>query len=1212
MLGKKADLQISHGKVDCLLHPVTTLAFVPLQDSRPLLFVGEGPFLHIYSHDRLNCLASQRIFDSQSVHGITYLTAFSGPYGKESNTLVFLYGGSSICFLVIDHLTPKTQPGFQIKFISSTIQTDDWILDASFKPIADDSENVQRDFFHVLLVNSHNCLQYLRIQALSYPESKYDWHLCHFIEGPKLILYSAHISWSSIGRGLVAAGTVLGEVLLWSFDSDDIISNSKYPYFYLVHYTFYGHEGSVFGVRISDERTDSLSIPAGRYLASCSDDRTIRVWDISSVDDESATDMFDQSTGDITLPHRSHKVSSLPVATTMGHTSRIWGLRFLHHTTEDSLLLSFGEDATSQIWRFRPQSDAVGSGQVGQAWDHHLQHECTFEFHVKRNIWSATAYRDVDGHYVISTGGADGRIVCFSLNDDRGHSLAGTSRTAEWTVTSVLDKLKYDDEKSSFKGTIAAKADVNIMPENVFKSLKGHWNVYRRLESEMSTYQSGKFIGTASFEMRSPTDPAYDAEYLYIENGDFHSEQGLIIPATRRYIYRFQRNAKIISAWFVKAEDGLAVDYLFHNIDFTSCEQEYFSGTNGRSRLLLEANGHHLCINDNYLADYLFRFQGMICDYWDLKYSVKGPRKAYSTTTQYVRDDSHHTAKNDSMSENAIRTMSNSGDRSETGHDTAVPDMGTFSTYTWVGDDQLLALTTKGYLLLGNISYPRTQEDKTAKNQIKPEGLWAKVDYLADLETFCLVRSIQHPAITLFVGRTRSMYFYEHHKLIKSQIRLPGKPTYLKSHVINHRKNEVFDQNLRKVKLLIIASCPRSLIGCALYVDVDLEISSYSLSSSFAIYLQRPFIVTSSCFSNTKNMLFLGSRNGALAIYEHTAISTDHNNLRRSFVSHGINGRDAITVIENLPLRSSTFDTGAYILTAGRDGTYSIHLVTTERPRDQATSSMGFQTVHTCKLPFGPNIEGACFNRTTEELWLWGFASKDFVVWNESCKTKVMTVECGGAHRNWAFSPGDDGDAGGQFAWTKASSCRVYSQPRASHQVLKQGGHGREIKTAAVSPPIKLLDGQVAKLVATGAEDTAIRIFLAPSRMGDGAQLAPQGLQCLGVFTKHTSGLQQLRWSPNGKLLFSAAGCEEFFVWCVRPAPCVKIGLVCEAICPSVTEAADLRIMSFDVMKVGSDDDETNGVGLPIHRYLLTMVYSDSTMRVRILVIPSYFNCNQS
>lgn len=1103
--------------------------------------------------------------------------------------------------LCIDHFTQSARIPFMIKRLSSIIQTDDWILDAAFRPEADTVKNVEKSFFHVVLVNSHNCIQYLRLQAISCPDRTYDWCLSHLTSGPELMLYSAHLVWSSTGRFLVAAGTIFGEVLLWSFHGDAITFHPEYPISSLLHYIFHGHEGSVFGVRISEEPTDSLSIPAGRCLASCSDDRTIRVWDISRVDKESALDRSDRSIEDGSSPYSTHETSSLPVSTTMGHNSRIWGLRFLRHSREGSLLLSFGEDATSQIWHLQTQSNATDPGQVGETGNAHLQHECTFEYHAKRNIWSATAHRGTDGNYTISTGGADGRIICFGVEDHGGLLRMGKSWTTEWTMNNVLDELNYDDGTSSFEELIAAKLSVKILPENIFTAFQGHWNVYRRLESEICTYPSGIFQGTASFEMRPPTDPAYDAEYLYLEYGQFSSEQGLKIAATRRYVYRFQRNINTISAWFVKAEEGSPVDYLFHYVNFTSCQQGSFLQANGRRRCFLEAAGQHLCIEDDYQAKYLFKFDDCRCDEWELTYNVKGPKKAYSATAQYTRDDSQHSANDTVESADVPETMVKSGGRAKAGSRKAVSGAGTFSTYAWADEDQLLASTTQGYLLLGDISCSERHQYEITKNQIRPKGFWARFGQLTDLESSCFATSIQYPGIVLLAGRGGNMYFYQHHKrLIKSQIQFPDKATYLKSHLMVRWRNETSPHKPRKIELGIIASCLRPLTGYAFYVDVDLENSSCSVSSSFILTLLPYFIVTSSCFANTKDMLVLGSRNGALAIYEPLAISNDNTNIAPSLVLHGIHGRDAVTVIENLPITSSNSDMETYILTAGKDGTYSIHLITAG-PRNRDTA-IGFQTVHVCKPSFGPNIEGACFNRTSGELWLWGFSSKDFVVWNESCKTRVLTVECGGAHRNWAFLPGHDGGAGGQLAWTKASSCRIYSQPRASHQVLQHGGHGREIKAVAISPPIKVLDGSIARFVATGAEDTAIRIFRVSGTYKPHRVL--QGLQGLGVFTKHTSGLQQLRWSQNGQLLFSAAACEEFFVWRVRPAPCVEIGVMCEAICPPVTESADLRIMGFDVMEMENHGDGVAGDPLD-HCYLLSMVYSDSSVRVRIRYVPS-------
>src|SRR5205814_1055862 len=70
------------------------------------------------------------------------------------------------------------------------------------------------------------------------------------------------------------------------------------------------------------------------------------------------------------------------------------------------------------------------------------------------------------------------------------------------------------------------------------------------------------------------------------------------------------------------------------------------------------------------------------------------------------------------------------------------------------------------------------------------------------------------------------------------------------------------------------------------------------------------------------------------------------------------------------------------------------------------------------------------------------------------------------------------------------------------------------------------------RLCATGSEDTIIRIFKyeetsIPGPKGD--IFATHGLECLGSFKKHTTGIQHLQWSSCGTYLFSSAGMEEFF-----------------------------------------------------------------------------------
>ncbi|KAL8976580.1 MAG: hypothetical protein Q9205_007438, partial [Flavoplaca limonia] len=188
--------------------------------------------------------------------------------------------------------------------------------------------------------------------------------------------------------------------------------------------------------------------------------------------------------------------------------------------------------------------------------------------------------------------------------------------------------------------------------------------------------------------------------------------------------------------------------------------------------------------------------------------------------------------------------------------------------------------------------------------------------------------------------------------------------------------------------------------------------------------------------------------------------------------------------------------------------------------------------------------------------------------------------------------PRKDGSNGGTFVWTKASVCHVHSQIEASHQVLSSGGHGREIKAMATTPILmKNKEGEI-QYIPTGAEDTTIRIWSFNEQRDESGST----FRCLGTFGKHTTGIQQLRWSADGSLLFSAAGCEEFFVWRVQPVPFLGVGAVCEAICPQVTDNGDLRVMDFAVTEIARHPGEDQN--LTERGYIVTIVYSDSSLRV--------------
>jgi hypothetical protein len=182
----------------------------------------------------------------------------------------------------------------------------------------------------------------------------------------------------------------------------------------------------------------------------------------------------------------------------------------------------------------------------------------------------------------------------------------------------------------------------------VFRSLLGTWKLERDIVSKLPSHPSGHFSGTAKFLVRSktsdglqcvsdpnsqppaPTDGEDDGlEYLYVEEGTFRATNGFSFTATRRYIYRYDETSDTLSVWFVKPDDALRADYLFHNVEFGAA-----SGSDGGG---WRATAGHLCIDDFYGVEYEFVFKAVNIERWSVKYKVKGPKKDYTLEGTYTR-----------------------------------------------------------------------------------------------------------------------------------------------------------------------------------------------------------------------------------------------------------------------------------------------------------------------------------------------------------------------------------------------------------------------------------------------------------------------------------------------------------------------------------------------------------------------------------------------
>lgn len=313
---------------------MTALSFLQTKTSE-LLLAGEGPLLRIYNVQTCKIIRSVKLFPIDPIQGIKSRLCWGD---SEDCPTALVWTGRSICVVEFKCNLYNGQLSIDVKFDIKGC-ADDRILDACFSNHVSDDHVSDDDYnspsIQAILVTSHNDLLSLQLSG-KLQKAPQIANISYLTSGPRSLLCSAHLTYSGNGPGLVAAGTAFGDVSLWSFDVNrlqtplsSVISNQ-------MHHTFGGHEGSVFGVSISE--LDLAESPIrNRFVASCSDDRSIRFHDVTDI----IRNASDQSQSTLLGPKQG-----FPQEIPMGHCSRIWGVRFLGHTGQSLYVLSHGEDST--------------------------------------------------------------------------------------------------------------------------------------------------------------------------------------------------------------------------------------------------------------------------------------------------------------------------------------------------------------------------------------------------------------------------------------------------------------------------------------------------------------------------------------------------------------------------------------------------------------------------------------------------------------------------------------------------------------------------------------------------------------------------------------------------------------------------------------------------------------------------------------------------
>jgi WD repeat-containing protein 6 len=333
--------------------------------------------------------------------------------------------------------------------------------------------------------------------------------------------------------------------------------------------------------------------------------------------------------------------------------------------------------------------------------------------------------------------------------------------------------------------------------------------------------------------------------------------------------------------------------------------------------------------------------------------------------------------------------------------------------------------------------------------------------------------------------------------------------------------------------------------------------------------LDPRFIITSA--SKANGFLILGSRHGWLSLAH-----LEENGLRVVLAVPPHTG-DTITAIIPLPSHEGSKGYHSFVATS-RDGKYRVYKFEHGEP-----SSPSLHLVHETSPPFGPMIEGGWLTENAApELILYGFRSQSFVLWNETAREERMCVDCGGAHRMFNIQHRGSDLEKIRFAFTRKSRLLIHSQRKPFHRLIKNGSHGREIRTLASSGGV----------IASGSEDTTIRLWSYDKDVQGGFGVT----RCLAFSDSHSAGLQKVKWPSTDsdtaslrlpKYLFSSSGNELFFVWRTEFLDIcgIRPGLVREAVFDDKSKYGDLRIMDFDVRRTSVEGE-----------FCIVMAFSDSTL----------------
>lgn len=370
------------------------------------VFQGQGPYFRVIDDRTGDVVAQIQGFKRNNVHGFILLPQ------HDNRLQVIIWGGPSVRLVELVFDTVSNEPAL-LSAATTELLAPDWILNGCAA--------VPGGANAVYLLTANNAL--LGLKFSEGVSGRYRSSICmrQLTTSVKSILYTGDLIAISASHILIVSGTAFGEIIVWScFISGQNASDTEA--IGSIHHFFTGHEGSIYGVRILPKIQTLDDGQSVRLLASCSDDRTLRIWDISdcekkSVEDYSAysTDGFElRSTGfGGSATEYSEVGSESCVAKAYGHAARIWAVspRSIREESPCKLgLVTRGEDCTCVHWDLEWDISSAGKTK------YQLRQTDSIHPHSGKHIWSMDLCSQGEDT-VVFTGGADGALKSHKIRE---------------------------------------------------------------------------------------------------------------------------------------------------------------------------------------------------------------------------------------------------------------------------------------------------------------------------------------------------------------------------------------------------------------------------------------------------------------------------------------------------------------------------------------------------------------------------------------------------------------------------------------------------------------------------------------------------------------------------------------------------------------------------------------------------------------------------